>query len=375
MKKIVITGGHLTPALAVIEELQKQNGWEIIFIGRQQAAEGDKTLSVELEIIPQMGIIFVPLRAGRIQRRFTRWTIPAFLRIPLGFFQAFNYLGRFKPDVVLSFGGYVSVPVVFAAWLLGIPIITHEQTTIKGLATKFNAFFAKKIAVSWPESLSQFPKEKVVLTGNPIRKEIFKFNEKIWQILNFPKGLPLVFITGGNQGSHLLNQIIEEVLGELVKIANVFHQCGHINALGDFERLEETKEKLPPNLRSRYHVKKYLNVREMGTLLNKATLVISRAGANTITELATLGRPALLVPLPWLYQDEQTKNAQMLVKAGIAEILPQKEMTDQRFLATVQRMLRNIGLYQKKASEAKKLVKWTAAKEIVDLVKETARET
>jgi len=368
-KKIVITGGHLTPALAVIEELKKR-GWEIIFLGRKYAAEGVKTPSVESEIIPKMGIPFYTLAAGRIQRRFTRFTIPAILRIPVGFIQAIFYLWRFSPDVVLSFGGYVSAPVVFAGWLLGIPVITHEQTTVKGLATKFNSLFAKKIAVSWKVNLGDFPKSKVVFTGNPIRKDIFKFDQKIWQGLNFEKKLPLVFITGGNQGSHTINMTVGEIISQLVKTSNVFHQCGHLNAFGDFEKLEEIRNKLPDDLKNRYRVKKYLDGKEMGTLLYKADLVVSRAGANTITELAALGKPCILIPLPWLYQNEQEKNARMLEKVGIAEVLLQKDLSPENLLKLVKKMLKNLSYYQKNGSKAKKLVSLRAAEKIVDLLEE-----
>jgi UDP-N-acetylglucosamine--N-acetylmuramyl-(pentapeptide) pyrophosphoryl-undecaprenol N-acetylglucosamine transferase len=371
-KKIVITGGHLTPALAVIEELRKRN-WEIIFIGRKYAAEGNKTLSVESKVIPSLGIPFFPIQAGKIQRYFNRWTIPALFRLPFGFIQAFFYLRRFKPNVVLSFGGYVSAPVVFSAWLLKVPVITHEQTTVKGLATKFNSIFAEKIAVSWPNSLKEFPKKKVVLTGNPIRKEIFKFNERIWKILNFEKNLPLIFVTGGNQGSHIINKTVGEIIPQLTKTANVFHQCGHLNALGDFEKLEELRNKLPSKLKSRYHVKKYLVVEEMGTILRKAELVISRAGANTLTELAWLGKPCILIPFPWLYQNEQEKNAKMLAQTGIAEILLQKDLSGEKLLHLIRKMLANISLYRKKANLAKKLVRPKANQKIADLVEEVAK--
>lgn len=372
-KKIVITGGHLTPALAVIEKL-RQRGWEIIFIGRKYAVEGEKTPAIEVQIVPKLGIPFLPLTTGRIQRKFTRWTIPSLLKIPFGFLQAFFYLLCLKPNVVLSFGGYLSVPVVFSAWILRIPIITHEQTTVKGLATKFNSIFAQKIAVSWEKSLREFPKNKVVLTGNPIRKETFKINEKFWQELNFRKNYPLIFITGGNQGSHTINMAVRKVIPQLVKFTNVFHQCGYLQSFGDFKKLTRVKKSLPTRLRGAYEVRKYLGPQEMGTLLNKATLVVSRAGANTVCELAALGKPCILIPFPWLYQDEQTKNAQILAEAGIAEILPQEKLFGKKLLNLIQKMLNNISYYQKNGVKAKKLILKNAQKKIVDLVEEVVRK-
>lgn len=364
-KKIVITGGHLTPALAVIDELIKKDQWQILFIGRKYASEWEKTPSVESIIIPDQGIWFAPIAAGRFPRHFNRYALFSALKIPLGFFQAFFYLLRFRPQVILSFGGYVSLPVVIAGWLLGIPSLTHEQAVIKGLATKISAPFVKKMAVSWPSSLKYFPPEKAVLTGNPVRKEIFKSKEKIWQRLDFPQNLPLVFITGGNQGSHVINQAVESVLPRLLEIANVFHQSGHLQALGDFEKLIKARQKLSPQLRKRYHVKKYLSAEEMGTFLNKANLVVSRAGANTLSEIAALGKPVLFIPLPWLYQDEQTRNAQMLVEAGTAEILPQKDLSGGSLYQRIKRMIQNLPSYEKKASIAKRLIRLKAAQKIV----------
>ena len=369
----MITGGHLTPALAVIDELIKQGGWQIFFFGRQHAAEGDQTASVESKIIPDRGIPFIAIKAGRVQRQLNRYTFKSYFKIPISFFQAIYWLIRLRPDVVLSFGGYVSVPIVLAAWVLRIPVVTHEQTTVQGLATKINTYFAKKIAVSWPQTVKEFPVKKVVLTGNPIRKEIFKVNEKIWRALKFEKDRPLVFITGGNQGSHLINMAIESALPKLVKKYNVFHQCGHLSALGDFERLGKARVKLPTRLRRRYHCKKYLNANEMGTLLNKADLVMARAGANTITELVALGKPALLIPLPWLYQDEQTKNAQMLFEMGMAEILLQKNLSPGALNQAVDKLIKDSDKYKQKGVQAKKIIKRDAAKRIVSLVERAVR--
>jgi len=367
-RKIAITGGHLTPALAVIEELQQRGGWQILFFGRKHTAEGDQTPSMESQIIAEEEIPFVPIEAGRIQRRFTRHTIPALLKIPLGFIQAFYYLVKFHPDIILSFGGYVSVPVVVAGWILGIPSVTHEQTTVKGLATRLNSLFVKNIAVSWPQTVKEFPVGKVVLTGNPIRQDIFKVREKFWRTLDFYKDMPSVFITGGNQGFHLLNEIVNKVLPKLLQKTNLFHQCGHLDATGDFEKLEIAKQRLPVRLRGRYHVKKYLTTQEMGTFLNYADLIVCRAGANTITELAVLGKPALLIPIP--YASEQIQNAQMLANAGIAQILPQNELSPESLVSSINKMLESIAFYQDNAAKAKKLVDLSASKKIVDLLGE-----
>jgi UDP-N-acetylglucosamine--N-acetylmuramyl-(pentapeptide) pyrophosphoryl-undecaprenol N-acetylglucosamine transferase len=371
-KKIVITGGHLTPALAVIDELQKRGGWEIFYIGRKYSAEGDKTPSLESMVIQEKGIWFIPINFGRLQHKFTRYTISAFLRIPWGFILSFYHLAKVRPDVILSFGSYVGVPVVIAGWLLRIPIVIHEQTTVVGLGNKINSFFARKICVSWPETLINLSKGKAILTGNPLRPDIFKSNAKILSTLKFEKGKPLILVTGGNQGSHRINVAIEGALEKLLAKYNLFHQTGHLAAFGDFERLEEKRDKLPAKLKDNYHLKKYVTGEEWGTLLCRADLVISRAGINTITELLTLGKPQLLIPIPWLPADEQTKNAQMAQKIGLAEILSQDELTPENLYKKVEMMMGKINVYQQAAEKNKNLVVKNATQKIVDELEKTA---
>jgi len=361
VKKIVITGGHITPALAVIEELRKQGGWEIYFFGREHATEGDKAFSVESQVIPPMGIKFIAIAAGRLQRRFTRYTIPAALRLPVGFFQALYHLARVRPAVILSFGGYLGVPAIMAGWLLGIPGITHEQTTVIGLGTKINAFFCRKVALSWPQTVGIFPKGKAVLTGNPIRREIFKTSTKAWQGFGFEKGRPLVLVSGGNQGSQVINAAVADCLDQILVNNNLFHQVGQ----SDLARLKKLERK-------NYRVAGFVKGAEWGTLLHKADLVVSRAGINTLTELGSLGKPMLLIPIPWLFENEQTKNARLFKEAGIAEIIPQDDLNPDRLLNTVTNMMTNLYRYRQNAARAQGLVVPDAAVKIVKLISETA---
>ncbi len=371
-KKIVITGGHLTPALAVIEELEKKP-WQIYFFGRRYASEAERTVSMEAELLEDKPLTFIPIVAGRAQRRWNRYTLTSYLKIPLGFFHALSWLMRIRPHLILSFSGYVSVPVVLAGWLLRVPIINHEQTATVGLASKFNRFFANKIAVSWEASQKHFPAQKVVLTGNPLRKRALQFDKETWATFAFEEKLPLVFITGGNQGSHAINQAVTKAIPQLVKKYNLFHQVGHLREKGDFEALEKAREKLPAKLKQRFHFKRYLSGKEMGTFLNKADLVISRAGANIVTELATLGKPALFIPLPFAHADEQTKNAQLLVEAGTAKILPQEQLAPQKLVQSISQMYQNLNKYRENSSRAKRLARPNAAKEIVRLAEELIR--
>lgn len=360
-KKIVITGGVLTPAMAVIAELQRRGGWEIYYFGRKHTMEGDKNLSAEAKIIPKLGVEFIPLVAGRLQRRFTRYTIPALLHVPVGFLQAWIALRKVKPDIICSFGGYVSVPVVIAGWLLRVPILTHEQTVVFGLASKINAFFAQRIAVSFASCVNHFPKKKVVLAGNPIRREIFSY-KKAPDWVTTTSHLPVIYITGGNQGSHLINQAVVAALPRLLEKFVVIHQTG----ARDYEEISKIKYQIPKEGQGRYFITLYVGSEEIGWIYNKADLIVSRAGANTVCEIAVLGKPAILIPIPWSYQDEQTKNAKMLVEAGLVELLPQSELSGESLVKKIFDMAGRLSAYHQKASKAKELIILDGDKKIVD---------
>jgi len=312
---IVITGSHLTPALAVIDELKKRGEKKIYYLGRRYTLEGVKIPSVESRLLPQKGIKFIPIPAGRLQRRFTRYTIPSLLRVPLGVLASLYYLLKIRPKAVISFGGYVSVPVVFAARILGIPSLTHEQTTVLGLANKINSFFTDKIAISFPESARFFPRQKTVLTGNPIRKEIFTVQKPLFKL--DPKR-KTVYITGGNQGEY-----------------NVIHQCG----AKDFPLLKRKKKRLPPDCQKHYFLTDYIFPENIGWVFKNADLVVSRGGANTITELLALKKRALIIPIPWTAHHEQEKNARLIKRAGLGDILPQEKLTPLALRKQIEKLL------------------------------------
>lgn len=343
--KILITGAHFTPAVATIEELKKMElSVGIVYVGRKTTLEGDSAESVESKILPGLGVKFIPLITGRLQRHFNLYTIISVLKIPIGLLQAFYILLSEKPDVILSFGGYVAVPVVTVGWLFSIPIIIHEQTLVSGLANKISALFADKIAVSFP---TQNP--KAILTGNPLRKEI------IDGVKQHRHSGVNILITGGNQGSHVINLAVEESLEKLTKIASIIHVTGD-NKFHDFERLEKKQE-------ARYIVRKWIG-EEVGEVLAKTDLVICRAGINTLTELAYLGKPALTIPIPYLYQDEQYKNARFFENLGLVKILPQSKLSEKSLMENIKAMIKDIDNLAIKAREAKKAVTPDAAKRL-----------
>ncbi|PIS14983.1 undecaprenyldiphospho-muramoylpentapeptide beta-N-acetylglucosaminyltransferase [Candidatus Shapirobacteria bacterium CG09_land_8_20_14_0_10_38_17] len=359
MKRIIITGAHLTPALAIISELKERGNWQIYYLGRKYTLEGDKTPSAESQVLPQVGIKFIPIPAGRLQRKFTRWTIPSLIRIPLGVIHSFWHLLKIRPDLVCSFGGYVSVPIVFAAWLLGIPSLTHEQTVVVGLANKINALFANKVAISFSDSAQFFPKKKVILTGNPLRQEIFKIGKPLFSL---PKNRKTIYITGGSQGASVINQAVLEALPELIKNYNIIHQCGN----KEFPKIARKRKSLPVKWQQYYFLTGYVDPKDIGWVFKNAHLVISRGGANTILELAALGKPAIIIPIPWATHNEQMKNAKFLSDKGLAEILGQSKLNGQTLTQKIQKMNAHLNNYQKAGEKIKKEINRQSSQSLVN---------
>lgn len=366
--KILITGTHFTPAQAVIEELlgKGEEKTEIVYIGRKYTQEGDRTVSIESHVLPKLGVKFIPLVAGRLRRIFDVYTILSFLKIPLGFVQAFFILNNESPDVILSFGGYVAAPVVFWGFFLNIPVIIHEQTLISGFANRLSSFFADKIAVSFERDYP-FKKEKIVLTGNPLREEILsdgqKANDEIKGFLNKAEkgGMSVIYITGGNQGSEVINQVIQEIIEKLTHKAFVIHQTGE-SKKNYYEKLSEIRNGLENP--ERYYVKKWFDSDEVGLIYRKSNLAVSRAGVNTLLELAYFGIPAIVIPLPYLYKNEQNVNAKFFAKSGLCQILPQSDLNAKNLLRKIEDLLSDNKKYRQTAQKAKSWVIKDAAQRL-----------
>jgi UDP-N-acetylglucosamine--N-acetylmuramyl-(pentapeptide) pyrophosphoryl-undecaprenol N-acetylglucosamine transferase len=363
MKKIVFVGGHHTPALAVLDALITNYQLLITnfsWFGHKYSMWGDKNVSAEYQEVTGRGIPFYDLKAGKIYRTFHPLKL---LRLPFGFLQAFYYLVKIRPQLIISFGGYLAPPVVSAGWLLRIPAVTHEQTVEGGWANRLVAKFAKKIFVTWEESLKYFPKEKAIVTGNPVRRSIFQVKNPLDSLspLN-----PTIYITGGKQGSHTINVVAKLALPELLKKYNVIHQCGRSSVFNDYETLTSLTTHIPSNLRSRYLLRDYFSEEEIGSVFAAADVVISRAGANIVYELAALGKPAILIPIPWVSHNEQYKNAQILVDAGSAVILEEKDLSADSLALHSAEVFDDLEKFKEGGRRAQKLVRLDAAEKIAE---------
>jgi len=356
--KIIITGGHFTPALALINQIKKTHkDWEIYYFGLRKALENSKQNSYEFETLSQdKQIHFIVFNAGKIQRRLTPKFLINLIKIPFSFLVGFYQVLLIKPKIIISFGGNLSVPIIVAGWLMKIPSLTHEQTSTIGLANKINALFVNKFAVSFPNLNNKLIAQKRVVAGNPIRKEVFNKRPikssliyKKWQ--NNKK--PIIYITGGKTGSKIINQTIKKITPQLTKNYFVIHQFGL-----------DTKTKLKPL--TDYLPIKFITSNEIGWVMNTAKIIVSRAGANTVFELLALNKPSVLIPIPWSSENEQYKNALFLKNQGLAEILPQDKLTGKNLLAKIIKIEKNYENYQAKKNF--KIDLKTADKNLLKLV-------
>lgn len=350
--RVAVTGGHHTPALAVIEELKGRGNFNFYWVGWATQAE--------YQAIKRFTTPLFNLRAGKL---YQACSLRELLGVPFGFFHAFVLLAKIRPRLIISFGGYLAAPVVLAGFFLRIPAVTHEQTTVSGWANRFIGFLAKRIFISWERSLKFFPKRKTILTGNPLRKAIFEVRTKRFR---FPECLPTIYVTGGKQGAHVINEAVREALSEFLERYNVIHQTGSSEVYRDYQKILVLRNQLPKKLVRRYIIQEYFGEDEIGAVFKAADLVVARAGANTITELAALGKPAIFIPIPWASHNEQMENAKLLERVGSAVVLPQEKLSPSTLLRGVERVVGNLEYYRQRGKEAKKLVDLGAAAKIAD---------
>ncbi|MBV9851694.1 MAG: undecaprenyldiphospho-muramoylpentapeptide beta-N-acetylglucosaminyltransferase [Armatimonadetes bacterium] len=368
------TGGHVTPALAVVQtlrEMARGADWTPCFryVGSAQG--------VEARLAAEAGIEFVGVQSGKLRRTalFSRRNLGDALRVPVGILQSLAAVRRFRPDVVLATGGYVSVPPVVAAGLLGRPVLIHEQTVQVGLANRIAARFARRIALTFEGALADLPpnlRAKAFVTGNPVRAVLFAGN-RARAVARFgfsvnDDTLPTVYITGGAQGAQVINRAVEAVLPELLAGCRIIHQCG---AQG-LDSLQAAARGLPPELGRRYFVTGFIG-EEIGDVFALADLVVGRSGAGTVTEAAATGKPALFIPLVPTGGDEQTRNARRSAGAGAAVIVPQAELDGPRLLSEVRALLADSERRRRMGEAAQTLARPQAARDLARALLELTR--
>jgi len=331
------TGGHLFPGIAVAEALMQLNSSNrILFLGTDRP--------LEKKILSQTPFPHEVIPAGGIKNLGMKKKLNSLIQIPLGTLKAIGIYSEFRPHVVLGVGGYVSAPCVLAANLMGIPVFLQEQNSIPGLTNRMLGKTADRIYVSFPQTIKCFKEKKTIYAGNPVRQNIVAASKNQSQKRN----RFTVFIVGGSQGAHAINQAIIDALGHLDNHHIEFiHQTGPQD---EASMIDAYKEKnFQADVRAFFH--------DMISPYQKADLVISRAGASTVSELSVLGKPAIFIPFPHAADNHQEKNAQAIVDAGGAEMFIESHLNGFylaeriRFLANNPDSLEN--MHQKSLAFAK----------------------
>ena len=340
--RILLSGAHLTPALAMIDFIQANYPeHQLFFVGRLYSQEKLNQKAIEKDEVERRKIKFIPFSAAKFANYSFLSKISSFFAFPKTVAEARKILIREKIDVFLSFGSYLAVPFAIAAKSLGITVVTHEQTVVVGKANKFIASIADKVAISYEETKQYLNRSDLVLTGNPIRARLFAKD------LKRPKWLPaeannILLVMGGNQGSFIINDLIEQNLKKLLEKYCIIHQCGRANKIkNSFEELNEVKKKLPAALREKYFIKEWIEEEDLFWIYQHAKFAISRSGANAVLELSLAPLPAILIPLQNAYQNEQLANALVMQKINGALIIQQSKLDEITFLDSVAYLEKN----------------------------------
>lgn len=368
--KILISGGHLTPALAFIDYVQEHHKKdEIVFVGRLFSKASEEQESQEKAEIEERGIAFIPFSSGKLHTRNIFNLIPQLFTFLISLGNAYQIVSREKPTVFLSFGGYLAVPLAMVCSFKKIPIVTHEQTRSAGVANAFIAKMADKIAVSYEETKALFPLRKTVVTGNPIRKIILQPGAQQPEWFSVKEKKPLLYITGGSQGAKFINVLVKEVLEDILRSWTVIHQCGKpIREMDYKHELEKKKATLPHSLQQQYFVREWISEDELRWIYRNAAGIVSRAGANTVQEIIFAAKPALFIPLPQSHEDEQYKNARAVVDAGAGVLLNQEQASSLAFLAQLEELFAKRHKLQKKAEEYRQHFSLNADQKLYDVV-------
>ncbi|MGL5676301.1 MAG: undecaprenyldiphospho-muramoylpentapeptide beta-N-acetylglucosaminyltransferase [Cellulosilyticaceae bacterium] len=315
MKTIVLTGGgtagHVTPNIALISSLQEE-GWNIQYIGSH--------MGIEKELIQKEGIPYQGISSGKLRRYISLENIKDPFKVIKGLWDAYHILRKMKPNLVFSKGGFVTVPVVLAAKLLGIPVIIHESDITPGLANKIASKGAKVICVNFPETL-KYVRAKGALTGTPIRKELFQGDrQKGMKLCGFTSEKPVLLMMGGSLGATKINVCLREALDELTKTYQIVHICGKGNVdegllhKQGYKQFEYVSDELPH-------------------LFSIADMMLSRAGANALAEIVALRIPSLLVPLSQnASRGDQILNAASMEKQGYCAVLQEEALTKESLI-------------------------------------------
>ena len=363
------TGGHIYPALAVATLLRDKYNADILYLGSDDGLEAD--------LVPAAGFQMEVVKAGKL-RRYVSWkTLKGIGRVPVGIAQAVGIVRKFHPHVAFTSGGYVAVPAGLAARLNGVPLLMHQQDVPPNLSNRLIAPLATYISVAFADSVRFFPSRKTLHLGNPVRQEILDVcqitPQQARHELGFAPEIPLLLVTGGSQGARHLNQVIVKALPELLKICQVLQISG--NKL--FSETQLASDEILANGdaidKQRYRLVPYMSD-EMPMALQAAELVVCRAGAATLSELAVLGKPSILVPLPpGIGGSPQEVNAKVFGSKRAAEVIHNVDLKPEQLVERVKHITTSPAYLRSMAEGARSFAKPTATLDIVESIVSLAK--
>jgi UDP-N-acetylglucosamine--N-acetylmuramyl-(pentapeptide) pyrophosphoryl-undecaprenol N-acetylglucosamine transferase len=354
--KVVLSGGgtlgSVSPLLAVAEELKRiDSSVEFLWLGTRNGPEK--------EPVREYNIPFKSIAAGKLRRYFSLENVLDLFKIKIGFFQSLFILKRFKPDVFVSAGAFVSLPAATAAFVLKIPILIHQQDVVPGLANKIISAMAKKITVSLDTSLNDFSRRKTELVGNPVRSFIFSGDkERVFQKFNLNRDLPILLVVGGGTGAMAINELVMKSLPELVKFCQIIHLTGKRKSVqSDLSGL------------SNYHPLEFATS-EIADFYAAADLIISRAGMSSLSEICALGKPAIIIPIP---KSHQEKNAEYFASRGAVKIFNQTD-SPENLVNLIKELLFNQSEREGLSLNAKKIMPRDAGQKLAEIVQFVANK-
>ena len=360
MKKLKVivsgggTGGHIFPAIAIAKSLEKKvEDIELLFVGAKDR--------MEMQKVPDSGYKIEGLWISGFQRSFSRKNLLFPFKLISSLIKSKKIIRKFQPDLVIGTGGFASGPLLYAASRKGIPSVIQEQNSYPGITNKLLAKSVQKICVAYDNMERFFPKEKLIFTGNPIRKEILNSSDKREEGKNFFKlhnGRITVLVVGGSLGAKTINESINNNLGEFKKNKlNLIWQTG----VSYENQAKESVKNLNEN-----GVQSYKFIKEMDLAYAAADIIVSRAGAIAISELCFVGKPVILVPSPNVAEDHQTQNAQSLVNKNSALMVKDVE-SRRKLVEEIKSLSENKNLQEELSRDIKKLAVKDASDRIADL--------
>ena len=367
------TGGHIFPILSIAREIKKRAPdslkIKMVFIGPEKQIPND--------LFEKEGIKVKNIVTGKIRRYITPSSVfqnflDIFFRIPFGVLQSFFYIFFFYPDLIVSKGGYGAFPPSIVAKILQVPTFLHESDIVPGTVNKMLAKSALEIFVSFPETKG-FPKEKMILVGNPIRESLIKApNEiEIKEKINITKEKPVIFIIGGSQGSERINDLILNAIPELVSKYQIIHQCGSNNSK---KLISQTDFLIPKEFKKNYYLFPFLNEDQLKCAYHVSDVIISRAGSGSIFEISAIGKPSILIPLPESAQNHQIKNAYSYSGFGASLVMEERNITPHLFTEKLTNLINNEKTMERMKRKAREFSRPRSAEIISEYIVEFLKQ-